>query len=185
MVNIPNILTGLRLALTPAVAYEVSQRRWSAAFWFFAVAALTDLLDGAVARRWKIETKFGMKFDPIADKTLMLGTFLALGIAHIAPRWFVILVIARDAFILGGGLFVMKMTTVKDLPPSKWGKWSTVAQCVAVLLLVGTESLWQLEFFASFAVLISAGLTIWSGIDYGRTGWRHLGTAPSAARDAL
>src|SRR5262249_41883884 len=98
--NLPNLLTLSRLALVPFIIQAILDGRHLAALALFAIAAATDLLDGAAARRFGISTPVGAYLDPIADKCLMSGVFLALAMARLAPWWFVCVVFGRDIYIL-------------------------------------------------------------------------------------
>ena len=88
--NVPNILTVLRLILAPAVVWLIITGRPMPAAVTFALAAFTDLADGWAARAWKQTTAFGQFADPVADKALLSGTFLAFGIQGAVPIWLVV-----------------------------------------------------------------------------------------------
>jgi cardiolipin synthase len=163
---LPNLLTFLRLFLTPAVVTAILTRQTGWAILLFLIAAVSDVLDGWAARRFGAVTPFGAYWDPIADKFLMGGTFLALAAAAGVPRWFVVIVIGRDVGILliVGILFLL--TPLRKFSPSGWGKASTFVQICAA----GT---WMLQpwlhipaFAAGDMLWISAAVTTWSGIDY-------------------
>src|SRR5262244_2762586 len=100
--NLPNSLTLLRLLLVPFVILEILAGRHFDALVIFTVAAVTDVLDGAAARRLGSSTSTGAYFDPIADKCLLSGVFLALAMAGLAPIWFVAVIFGRDLYILLG-----------------------------------------------------------------------------------
>ena len=94
--NLPNLFTLLRLLLVPWIIMAILGGHPVLALALFAGAASTDILDGAAARHLGSSTQAGAYFDPIADKCLLSGVYLALAAAHIMPWWFVILVFARD-----------------------------------------------------------------------------------------
>ena len=170
--NLPNILTGARifLALNVAVCVVMNQLTFTAVL--FAIAALTDFFDGFTARRLNLQSEFGEKFDPIADKILMTVVLLALGATGAAPAWFVGLVIGRDVVILAGSLWVAKVTGVRRFPPTFLGKLSTcgqVAAVVAILLAAMTTALWPLGLML-VTIVASTLLTLASGADYVRIG---------------
>src|SRR5512133_50531 len=123
--NLPNLFTLARLVLTPFVIVAILDGRHKAALLLFVIAGFTDFLDGFSARKLKLSTQTGAYFDPIADKCLLSGVFLALAIARIVPRWIVILIFGRDLLILAGVAVVLLLTTVRRFPPTIWGKWST------------------------------------------------------------
>src|SRR5580700_10149623 len=117
-VNPPNLLTLLRMLLIPFIVQAILAGRHEFALMVFAVAAATDVLDGAAARHLGLTTLAGAYFDPIADKCLLSAVFLALAAARIIPRWLAPLVLWRDPSILLWALTVRVSTGVKQFPPS-------------------------------------------------------------------
>ena len=167
-VNAANLLTLLRLALVPFVILAILDGRHTLALALFAGAAFTDVLDGAVARRFSLVTRAGAWLDPVADKCLLSGVFLALAAAGTVPWWLVGIIFGRDFYILAGAATVMLLTPVREFPPSIWGKVSTFVQIVTVVVWMAGNSSAMLWPCAAF--------TIWSGIHYTwRTlqVWRH------------
>jgi cardiolipin synthase len=139
----------------------------------FLVAAFTDIADGAAARRWGQTSAAGAYLDPIADKCLMSGVYLALAAAHLVPWWFVGLVLGRDLYILAGAALVMRLTEVRAFPPSIWGKASTFVQiCTAVVWMTreAAPAPW-LVTLASAMLWPTTAITLWSGLDYSRRGF--------------
>src|SRR4051795_5272547 len=126
--NLPNFFTLLRVVLTPFVIQAIISGRHMVALELFAIAAFTDILDGAAARRLQLTTRTGAYFDPIADKLLLSGVFLALAAARIVPWWLVAIIFGRDLLILSGVGAVLLFTSVRGFPPSVWGKASTFVQ---------------------------------------------------------
>src|SRR5262245_63949959 len=105
--NLPNLFTLARLVLAPLVVRAILAGNHFFALELFAVAAVTDILDGAAARRFGSVSRAGAYLDPIADKVLMSGVFLALAIGRIVPRWLVVLIFGRDILILLGALLLL------------------------------------------------------------------------------
>jgi cardiolipin synthase len=170
-INLPNLFTLVRLALAPFVMQAVMSGRHVPAFALFAVASFTDYLDGAAARRLATATQAGAYLDPLADKCLLSGVFLALAATHSVPWWLVAVVFGRDLFILLGVALLMLITPIRKFPPSIWGKVSTCVQ-------IGTVSAWLFRNavgiapgrMLSFVMLWPcAAFTIWSGLHYA---WR-------------
>jgi cardiolipin synthase len=159
--NAANLLTLLRLVLVPFVILAILEGRHSLALALFAGAALTDLLDGAVARRFRLATPAGAWLDPVADKCLLSGAFLALAAAGMMPWWLVGIVFGRDFYILAGAASVMLLTSVRKFPPSIWGKVSTFVQILTVVV-----SMAGYVGAARVMLLPCAAFTIWSGIHY-------------------
>jgi cardiolipin synthase (CMP-forming) len=160
-VNAANLLTLLRLVLVPFVIFAILDGRHTLALALFAGAALTDLLDGAVARRFRLATPAGAWLDPVADKCLLSGAFLALAGAGMMPWWLVGIVFGRDLYILAGAASVMLLASVRKFPPSIWGKVSTFVQILTVVVSMA-------GYVGAARVMLwpCAAFTIWSGIHY-------------------
>ena len=141
--NIPNILTLLRLLAAPGVAimFLYFARPW--ADWFalvlFVVAALTDWLDGYLARAWNQQTKFGAMLDPIADKAMVIIALLVItGFSGMNP-WILLpatLIMFRETFV--SGLREFLGDTAGTLKVTKLAKWKTAAQMTAIAVLFST-----------------------------------------------
>ena len=174
--NVANLLTLLRLILVPFVIGAILGGHNGRALGLFFLAAVTDVLDGAFARSYGLATKAGAYLDPIADKCLLSGIFLALGATGSVPWWFVAVVLGRDLYILLAVVAVMALTTVRTFPPSRWGKLSTFSQITAAIAWL-VENIWPvpaLHAVSSAILWVCAGFTIWSGIHYTRRGVRTL-----------
>ena len=104
--------------------------------------------------------------DPVADKVLLSGSFLTLGIKGVIPLWLMAIVLGRDVLILGFAVLALALKTRRDFPPSVWGKASTAAQIAYVLFAVGHEAAITPMIVATILGWIAAMLTLWSGIDY-------------------
>jgi cardiolipin synthase len=166
--NLPNLLTLLRLLLAPWVIQSILSGRHLLALSLFALAALTDILDGAAARHFHVSTQAGAYLDPIADKCLMSGVFLALAAAHTVPWWLVIVVFGRDLYILMAVAVAMLFTNLRRFPPSVWGKASTFVQIVTATFCLSRNALELRPLDPLFPVIlwICAAFTVWSGIHY-------------------
>jgi cardiolipin synthase len=154
--------------MVPVVVYFIVEGRYLLAGWLFGAAAFTDILDGLAARGLAVTTQVGAYFDPIADKCLLSGVYLALAWAHLVPWWLVAIIFGRDIFILVGvGLFML-FTPIRGFPPSVWGKVSTFVQiCTAVLWMARVIFATQLLIDISSVMLWPCvGFTVWSGLDY-------------------
>ncbi|MEX0592114.1 MAG: CDP-diacylglycerol--glycerol-3-phosphate 3-phosphatidyltransferase [Nitriliruptoraceae bacterium] len=163
--NIPNLLTFLRVALVPVILWLLTIDSQLAQWWafgVFVVAALTDSIDGWVARRWQGVTAWGELADPVADKLLIVGAMLSLALVDTLAWWVVAVVTAREVAVT-----LMRVSLVKRrglvLPASVWGKIKTVTQMIAVgAFLLPIFPLTPARRFMDVAV----ALTIWSGMDY-------------------
>lgn len=165
---LPNLLSASRLLLAGPAIHAILTGRWRAAVLILLGAGLTDVLDGMLARRWKASSRLGAYLDPVADKVLLSGSFLALGVAGALPWWLVGLVFGRDALILAGTGLIFLLRGRRDFPPSVWGKVSTGTQvataAAAILLRAWPES--GLAPAAAALVWAAAAVTVWSGLDY-------------------
>jgi len=174
--NPANILTLIRIVLTPYVVGAILRGDHGRALALFFIAALTDGLDGAVARAFGQTTPVGAYLDPIADKFLMSGIFLALGATGSVPWWLVGIVFGRDIFILLAVLGMLSLTRVRKFPPSRWGKLSTFAQ-IATAITCMTEKIFPGTVLAGLAAAmlwVCAAFTLWSGVRYTVSGARML-----------
>ena len=132
--NIPNALTVLRLLLTPCFALLLGQGRRREALAVLALAALSDALDGYLARKNNQITTFGKFMDPLADKLLVCSAMICLVDLHRIPSWIVIVIVAREFIISGFRLIAAEKGVV--IAASYWGKFKTVSQMFMVILLV-------------------------------------------------
>ena len=173
LASIPNLLTIARLLLAPFVFRAITDGRHTAALALFFCAALTDGLDGMLARRFGQATSAGAFLDPIADKVLLSGVYLALAIVGSVPWWLVMVVLGRDVFLLASSGIVMLFTNFCRFQPSVWGKLSTMVQIVcAIAWMVRNAGISpQLNSIALALVWPTAALTVWSGIHYS---WRTI-----------
>ena len=143
--SIPNLLAYTRLILTPVVmglilaSGDDMALRITAAV-VFVVAALTDLADGYLARRWRIATTLGAFLDTVADKVLVTGALLALTQIGTVSSWIAFIIIGREIAIMG--LRSVAALDSSTVPPSIWGKWKATIQFVAItfaILLLDVE----------------------------------------------
>src|SRR5580658_6194070 len=132
--TLPNLFTLARLALAPVVVWAILNRRALAALSLFAVAAATDAIDGYLARHFGAATAAGAFLDPIADKLLLTGVYLALALAGSVPWWLVAVIFGRDLFILVAAALALLTTKLRAFPPSIWGKASTFFQIWTAVL---------------------------------------------------
>jgi cardiolipin synthase len=165
--NIPNAITLARLAAVPIVVWLILDGGLKIAFWVFFAAAVSDALDGIIAKHFNSETVFGAFIDPIADKALLVGTYITLGHEGFLQTWLVILVVFRDIVIVGGALIFQTVTQSLTMRPLMISKVNTVVQLllvIGVLFVVG----YGIEDGPVLRVMgyIVAVTTLWSGTAY-------------------
>ena len=165
---VPNLFTLLRLLLVPFVIRAMWTGKPMLALALFAAAAFTDVVDGALARRFALDSRLGAYLDPIADKCLLSGVFLALAVAGQIPWWLVAVIFGRDIYILAGAALLLTFTAARKFSPSVWGKASTFVQVVTAVAWL-TRNLLEtpvLVAFSSGMLWACTVFTIWSGLDY-------------------
>ena len=138
--TIPNLFTFVRILMTPVILVELARKEFYLAGWLFGGAALTDLLDGAVPRRFGAESRIGLYLDPIADKILLSGIYIGLAAARAVPLWIVLVIFARDLWILLLSAIALRFTKFRNLQPSNWGKASTFLQIMTAVAIMGANA---------------------------------------------
>ena len=172
--NLPNILTLTRVLLIPFFVIFIINKNFQWAFFTFAIAGITDGIDGLIARITHQRTELGAYLDPIADKLLLSSAFISLAIIEFIPSWLVVIVITRDVIILVGFLVMWLTNYHPEITPSFLSKMTTAFQIITILLalMIGYSSTFQqLSVIAIYATAI---LTILSGFHYIYTGTRIL-----------
>lgn len=165
--NLPNLLTASRLVFAPLVVWRILAGDMTGAFWLFAAAALTDLLDGNLARLLDQRTVLGAWLDPIADKSMLLSTLLALTWAGFLPVWLAVVVLARDAVVLGGAGAFRLLTGHLEVAPTLSGKTATFAEFAVVCLILADVALgpWLFGWLQPL-ITLTAVLVVASGLHY-------------------
>jgi CDP-diacylglycerol---glycerol-3-phosphate 3-phosphatidyltransferase len=162
--NLPNLLTVLRILLVPvliAALLAESPNGDLYAAGIFALASVTDYLDGWIARRRKAESNFGKLMDPLADKLLVTAALVALVSLDRVAAWVAMVIIAREFAVTG--LRTMAMEQGHVVPASPWGKLKTVVQIAAVLALIAIDGS---PVWVDALVYAAVAVTVLSGADY-------------------
>lgn len=168
VLNVANLLTVLRLLLVPVFAVALfhdggHEPRWRwIAFAIFAVASVTDLVDGELARRRGLVTTFGKIADPIADKALMGTALVGLSLLGDMPWWVTTVVLVREV-----GVTLLRFWVIRHgvIPASRGGKAKTLLQAVAIGLYVLPLTGW-LRTLSAVILAAAVVLTVVTGIDY-------------------
>jgi cardiolipin synthase len=126
--SIPNLITLARIILVPVVVWAIATGQLHLAFLLFLAAAISDGVDGFLAKRFGWKTELGAYLDPLADKALIVSIYVALGISRVIPIWLVILVVSRDIMIVGAFLLSWLIGRPMPVRPHPVSKLNTAAQ---------------------------------------------------------
>jgi len=167
----PNILSSLRILVSPWLGYELALGNYRVALPVLALTALTDGLDGYLARHFNWQSPLGEKLDPIADKVLAATLYVCFAWRGLLPWGVSALVLGRDALILAFAAVALALGRVRRFPPSIWGKLSTFCQLLlagACVLRAGWPDQPPAPLFAA-VMWLTVAATAWSGVAYLRT----------------
>jgi cardiolipin synthase len=164
----PNQLTLLRMVFLPFIIIDLVNGRYFSALTLFVLAAVSDGLDGLLARKLKQQTRIGQYLDPMADKLLLSTTFLVLSVLHKIPWKYTVLVFSRDIGIVAVGGLLYIIAGMRDFRPSIFGKANTFAQVAAVffVLLFQVHHVYWVFWARSFFLKATFYFTIISGLHY-------------------
>jgi CDP-diacylglycerol---glycerol-3-phosphate 3-phosphatidyltransferase len=166
--NLPNKITIFRVCMIPIflifmLVSSIPGGRYIAAA-IFIIAALSDLLDGYIARKHNLVTNFGKFMDPLADKLLVSSALICLVELELLPAWIVIIIIAREFIISGFRLIASDNGVV--IAAGWWGKLKTVVQMVMSIMLIINLDYTFINILEQIAVYLASALTVISLIDY-------------------
>ncbi len=165
-INVPNFITVIRILLTPLFVIFLQRNMFPSAILVFTIAGVSDGLDGFIARYFNQRTELGAYLDPIADKFLLIASFVTLGVQQYIPGWLAVIVISRDIVIVMG-IAVLNIMDVKiRIHPTLISKMTTFVQLFTVFLTLlypqtPSEPLTKYVMF-----WITAVLTTFSGLHY-------------------
>ncbi len=172
--NLPNILTLIRVLLIPVFVIFIINKLFGWAFFTFAVAGITDGIDGLMARITHQRTELGAYLDPIADKLLLFSAFISLAIIEMVPSWLVVIILTRDVIILVGFLVMLLISYHPKINPSLLSKATTVFQIVTILLVLMAGYSPAFKLLSTIAIYGTGVMTILSGSHYIYIGTRIL-----------
>jgi cardiolipin synthase len=184
-VNLPNLISLLRLAASPLVVWLILNDRLGAAMWLFVAAGISDAVDGYLARILRQRTRLGAYLDSLADKMLLVCVFVTLGQVGKIDSWLVILVVSRDVMIVGGIILLFLLDQRIEVEPSFISKANTTVQIAFAALVLARYGLeLQAQGWANaveWAKYAVAATTLLSGAHYVVIGVRHLAAANGGA----
>ncbi len=185
--TVPNQLTFLRLGFLPFFIISIHYRRYDVALAVLIIAALTDGLDGLLARSLDQKTALGAYLDPIADKLLLSSSFVVLALNRKISWWLTILVLGRDILLLTSAAVILVVAGYRRFPPSIYGKLTTAVQILlvfAVVLLAVADWPW-LQFVRTILEYLVAGFTVFSGFHYSIVVARRLSDQQGRAKESV
>lgn len=174
IINLPNALTLLRVLFVPVIAWllwqsaDGDEASRDAAALLFVVAALTDLADGAIARRYGLITTFGKIADPIADKALTGVALIGLSLLGQLPWWVTVVILVREV-----GVTLLRFWVLEHgvIPASRGGKAKTLVQTIAIAMYLA-DLPWAWWDVARMLVMgVALVLTVITGLDYAVRAW--------------
>ena len=179
--NIPNLLTLLRILLIPLMVIFLMGGRKDYALLVFISAAISDGLDGFIARVFKQKTQFGAYIDPIADKLLIGTSYVTLAILNYMPGWVAVVVISRDVIILAGLAVLLLNNRPITIRPLLDSKLTTLMQLLLVLYFLSSDyqALNFLHPAELYLIFCTAAITMFSGFHYIVLGFSILGNSLS------
>ncbi len=175
IVTLPNLLTVIRMVMIPVFVSSLFYQRFGWALAIFVAAGITDGLDGLLARRFDQKSQLGTILDPIADKLLLVTSFITLSLASIVgrgehlpvPFWVTAAVISRDVFIVVGAAAINIVTGFRGFRPSLLGKVNTVVQITAIVIILALARFPSFRGYVLptvYAIVFTSAL--FSGIHY-------------------
>jgi cardiolipin synthase (CMP-forming) len=163
---LPNAISIARIALVIPVVWSILHGENEAAFTLIIVAALSDAMDGLLAKRFGWTTDLGTVLDPVADKIFMAGSFIAAVWVGLIPIWITILVVMRDVVIVSGALVYRWQVGDFRSQPSVLSKINTSLQMLLVLAVVAQHYIYLPKGTVLALVIAVAFTTLTSGTDY-------------------
>lgn len=175
--QLPNLLTVSRIAAAPILILMLKDRDYAAALLVFLIAGFSDALDGWIAKRFRYTSRLGAILDPVADKILLVSSYVMLMLLDHLPFWLVLTVAFRDLLIMGGYLAYTSVVGPVRMSPSMLSKFNTLMQILLVVTVLVHEAiglhyppLIDLLIYAVFVTTVASGVHyvwVW-GVQSGR-----------------
>ena len=176
--SIPNLITLARILLVPVVVWAIATGRMHLAFMLFLAAAISDAVDGFLAKRFGMMTELGAYLDPLADKVMIVTIYVTLGITGVIPLWIVILVVSRDFMIVGAIILSWLVGQPVSIRPHVISKLNTATQLAFACLVLASRGYgFDAEPVLTLVMVLVAVLTLLSvGLYLGK--WvRHMNSS--------
>lgn len=165
-INTANKLTVFRILLIPFFVILLIYDYITMALLVFALASVTDATDGFIARTWNQKTRLGTFLDPMADKALLVSSFVTLAILRFLPGWLAVITISRDLIIVLGASIVYILTGNLNFFPTLLGKLTTMIQILTILVVLLGHEFQKMSLWIPAFVWVSSIVTIASGLQY-------------------
>ncbi len=165
VINIPNLLTMLRIVLIPVFIIALLYEKYQLALFVFVFAAVTDFFDGLIARASGQITELGSFLDPLADKFLLVSSFVLFAVHKLVPLWLTVTIISRDVIVVTGWIVLYFITHSTKVEPSLIGKLSNALQLILLAYIVLGLNIQHIPS-PDLLIYITAFFTILSGIHY-------------------
>ncbi|GAU76754.1 CDP-alcohol phosphatidyltransferase family protein [Fusibacter sp. 3D3] len=169
MRHIPNLLTAFRILLVPLFIFTYLQDNGELALTVFIVAALTDLLDGYIARKYELITVIGTLLDPLADKFMLLSALTCMTLKNVLPIWVTVLMYLKELFLVLSGVILYFKHEQMAIPSNIFGKLATVSFSFFILLLLWSPQNHLLLYGIYFSMLLKVAAIISYVIHYKHT----------------
>ena len=173
--SLPNLITVARLILVPVIIALIMSEGWVAAFVVFAVAGLSDALDGFLAKRFGLQTELGAYLDPLADKALLVSIYVTLAVLGTLPRTLALLVVSRDLMIIGAVIISWVLDRPVEIRPLLISKANTAVQILLAGIILGAKAFGlSSDAWLEIMIILVATLTIASTTAYLAQWLKHM-----------
>lgn len=166
MRHLPNLITGMRFLLVPPLVWLLLQQRYLEALGLFAVMGVSDGLDGFLAKRYNWGSVLGAYMDPLADKLMLICTYITLAWQSLLPVWLVVVIILRDMVILSGAVAYHFKTQKLEMAPSIASKVNTFFQIVLIVAVIFQQIIIIPVWLVWALIIMTLLTTFFSGIGY-------------------
>jgi cardiolipin synthase (CMP-forming) len=165
--QLPNLISSIRILLVVPIALSLAGHQFIASLWLFGVAAVSDAIDGFLAKRFGWQTELGGMLDPLADKLMIATVFVMLAVLGYAPIWLTVAVLARDFIIVLGAISYRVWLGPVAARPTIISKLNTLCQIMFILAVIGAQPFdWPPGWVVlSLGALVFVTVVV-SGIDY-------------------
>jgi len=166
MLNLPNFISVARIILVPLFIILSINQDFGWALFIFVVAAISDAVDGLLARLLQQRTVLGSYLDPAADKLLTTSAYVILAILNIIPGWLAVIVVSRDVIIILGIMILFLTSHSLEIRPSIASKLTTILQFATVVSALLSQYTFQVPWLFDFLIWGTAVATVVSGMQY-------------------